>query len=36
MKDQAKNKYRELSEEKKNIKEEYGRNKYRNVSEEKK
>ena len=32
----AKSKYRELSEEEKNMKREYGRNKYKNMSEEKK
>ena len=31
----ARNKYRELSEEEKNIKSEYGRNRYHNMSEEK-
>ena len=30
----AKNKYRELSNEKKNVKREYGRNRYKNMSEE--
>ena len=34
--ERAKNKYRELSEEEKNIKREYGRNRYHNMSEEKK
>ena len=33
--ERGKNKYRELSEEEKNIKTEYGRNKYHNMSEEK-
>ena len=33
--EKPKNKYRELSEEKKNIKREYGRNRYKNMSEEK-
>ena len=32
----AKNKYRELSEEEKNIKREYGRSRYHNMPEEKK
>ena len=32
--ERAKNKYRELSEEKKNIKTEYGRKRYHNMSEE--
>ena len=36
MRDQAKDKYRKLSEEDKNKKKEYGKNRYRNVSEEKK
>ena len=34
--ERAKNKYRELSEEEKNVKREYGRNRYRNMSEENK
>ena len=34
MKRKAKNKYRELSNEQKNIKREYGRNIYKNMSEE--
>ena len=34
LRERAKNKYRELSEEK-NIKREYGRNRYHNISEEK-
>ena len=33
--ERAKNKYRELSEEEKNIKREYGRNRCHNISEEK-
>ena len=33
---QARNKYRELSEEERNIKREYGRNRYHNMSEENK
>ena len=33
---QARDKYRNLSEEEKNKKREYGRNRYRNMSEEKK
>ena len=36
LREKAKNKYRELSEEEKNIKREYGRNRYHNISEEKK
>ena len=36
LKGKAKNKYRELSEEEKNIKREYGRNIYHNMSEAKK
>ena len=36
MRDQAKNKYRNLSEEDKNKKREYGKNRYHNMSEEKK
>ena len=36
LRERAKNKYRELSEEEKDIKREYGRNRYNNVSEEKK
>ena len=36
LREKAKNKYRELSEEEKNIKREYGRNRYHNMSEEKK
>ena len=36
MREKAKNKYRDLSEEEKNIKREYGRNRYKNMSEEKK
>ena len=36
LKDQARNKYRELSEEERNIKREYGRNRYHNMSKEKK
>ena len=35
MKEQARNKYRELSEEEKGIKRRYGRNRYKNISEEK-
>ena len=34
LKVKARNKYRELSEEEKNIKREYGRNRYNNMSEE--
>ena len=34
MREQAKNKYRELSNEQKNIKREYGKNEYQNMSEE--
>ena len=34
--EQARNKCRELSEEEKNVKREYGRNRYHNTSEEKK
>ena len=34
MREQAKNKYRELSGDEKNIKREYGRNGYKNMSEE--
>ena len=34
--ERAKNKYRELSEEEKNIKREYGRNRYHDMSEENK
>ena len=34
LKGKAKNKYRELSEEQKDIKREYGRNRYKNMSEE--
>ena len=34
--ERAKNKYRKLSEEEKNMKREYGRNRYYNMSEEKK
>ena len=34
--ERAKNKYRELSEEGKNIKREYGKNRYHNMSEENK
>ena len=34
--EQAKNKYREISEDEKNIKREYERNRYHNMSEEKK
>ena len=36
MREQAKDRYRNLSEEEKNKKREYGKNKYRNMSEEKK
>ena len=36
LREKAKNKYRELSEEEKNIKREYGRSRYHNISEEKK
>ena len=36
MTDQAKNKYRNLSEKDKNKKREYGKNRYHNMSEEKK
>ena len=36
LREQARNKRRELSEEEKNIKREYGRNRYHNMSEEKK
>ena len=36
LREKAKNKYRELSEEEKNIKREYGRSRYQNMSEEKK
>ena len=36
LREKAKNKYRELSEEEKDIKREYGRNRYNNMSEEKK
>ena len=36
LREKAKNKYRELSEEETNIKREYGRNRYHKVSEEKK
>ena len=36
LREKAKNKYRELSEEEKNIKREYGRNRYHNMSEESK
>ena len=36
LKEQARDKYRNLSEEDKNKKREYGRNRYRNISEEKK
>ena len=36
MRDQARDKYRDLSEEEKNKKSEYGRNRYRNMSKEKK
>ena len=36
LKEQARDKYRNLSEEDKNIKREYGRNRYHNISEEKK
>ena len=35
LREKAKNKYRELSEEEKNIKGEHGRNRYHNMSEEK-
>ena len=34
LREKARNKYRELSEDKKNIKREYGRNRYHNMSEE--
>ena len=36
LKEQARNKYRELSEEEKNIKTEYGKNRHHNMSGEKK
>ena len=36
LRDQAKNKYKNLSEEDKNKKREYGKNRYHNMSEEKK
>ena len=36
MRDQAKDKYRNLYEEDKNKKRKYGKNRYRNISEEKK
>ena len=36
LKEQARDKYRSLSEEGKNIKREYGKNRYHNMSEEKK
>ena len=36
MREQAKDRYRNLSEEEKNKKREYGKSKYRNMSEEKK
>ena len=36
LKEQARGKYRNLSEEEKNTKRKYGRNRYRNMSEEKK
>ena len=36
LREKAKNKYRELSEEEKNIKREYGRSRYHNIFEEKK
>ena len=36
IKEKARDKYRELSEEEKNIKREYGRNRYHNMFEEKK
>ena len=36
LREQARDKYRNLSEEEKNKKREYGRNRYRNMSEEKK
>ena len=36
LRERAKNKYRKLSEEEKNIKRKYGRNRYHNMSEEKK
>ena len=36
LREKVKNKYRELSEEEKDIKREYGRNRYNNMSEEKK
>ena len=35
LREKAKNKYRELSEEQKNVKREYGRNRYKNMSEKK-
>ena len=35
LKEQAKSKYKQLSEEEKNIKREYGRNRYHNMSEKK-
>ena len=36
MREQARNKYKELSNKEKNIKREYGRNRYQNMSEENK
>ena len=36
LREQARDKYRNLSEEEKNKKREYGKNRYRNISEEKK
>ena len=36
LKDNARDKYRNLSAEQKNVKREYGRNRYPNISEEKK
>ena len=36
LREQARNKYRNLSEEEKNKKRQYGKNRYRNISEEKK
>ena len=35
LKDKTRNKYRDLSDEEKNMKRKYGRNRYHNVSEEK-
>ena len=36
LREQARDKYRNLSEEEKNLKKEYGKNRYRNMSKEKK